>query len=64
MLVPAARRRFQRQEVSDEEESEEELCFQYNPDLLPPINLDLDEIDDFLANDIFVQEYLEQNNKS
>jgi hypothetical protein len=59
VLVPAVRRRFARQESSEEEDmSEEELFIQYNPDLLPPVKIDLDEIDDFLAHDIFVQESL------
>ena len=59
VLVPAVRRRFARQESSDEEDvTDEELCIQCNPDLLPPVKIDLDEIDDFLAHDIFVQELL------
>jgi hypothetical protein len=53
VLVPAVRRRFARQESSDEE-----VCIQYNPDLLPPVKMDLDEIDGFLEHDIFVQELL------
>jgi hypothetical protein len=53
------RRRFARQESSDEEDmNDDEICIQYNPDLLPPVKIDLDEIDYFLAHDIFVQESL------
>jgi hypothetical protein len=59
VLVPTVLQRFARQESSDEEDvTDEELCIQYNPDLLPPVKIDLDEIDDFLAHDIFVQELL------
>jgi hypothetical protein len=59
VLVPAVRQSFAGQESSDEEDmSDEELCIQYNPDLLPLVKIDLDEIDDFLAHDIFVQESL------
>jgi hypothetical protein len=59
VFVPAVRQRFARQESSDEVDmADEKLCIQYNPDLLPPVKIDLDEIDDFLAHDIFVQESL------
>jgi len=59
VLVPARSRRFLHEESSEEEDvSDEEVCIQYNPVLLPPIKIDLDEIADFLANDIFVQESL------
>jgi hypothetical protein len=40
----------------DEEEEEEDLCFQYDVDVLPPYEIDLDEIDEFLAQDIFMAE--------
>ena len=48
----------QEEESSDEQE-DDDLCFQYDVDVLPPIGIDLDEIDDFLEHDIFVQELLE-----
>ena len=48
----------QEEESSDEQE-DDDLCFQYDVDVLPPIRIDLDEIDDFLEHDIFVQELLE-----
>jgi hypothetical protein len=47
------------EDESTDEEEEEDLCFQYDVDALPPIEADLDEIDDFLEHDIFIQELLE-----
>jgi hypothetical protein len=46
-----------RQDESDnEEEEDDDLCLQYNVDALPPYEIDLDEIDQFLAQDIFIAE--------
>lgn len=46
------------EESSDEDEDEDSLCFQFNIDALPPYKIDLDELDRFLAQDIFVQDLL------
>lgn len=40
----------------EEEEEDNELCFQYDVDVLPPYEIDLDEIDEFLAQDVFMAE--------
>jgi hypothetical protein len=47
------------EDESTDEEEEGDLCFQYDVDTLPPVEIDLDEIDDFLEHDIFMQEQLE-----
>ena len=47
------------QEESSDDEGDNGLCFQYDVDVLPPIEIDLDEIEDFLEHDIFMQELLE-----
>jgi hypothetical protein len=47
------------EDESTDEEEEGDLCFQYDVDALPPVEIDLDEIDDFLEHDIFMQELLE-----
>lgn len=44
---------------TDDEAEESESCFQYDPELLPPHEIDLDEIDEFLAQDILVAELIE-----
>ena len=47
------------EDESTDEEEEGDSCFQYDVDALPPVEIDLDEIDDFLEHDIFMQELLE-----
>lgn len=47
------------EDESTDEGEEEGSCFQYDVNALPPIEIDLDEIDDFLEQDIFMQELLE-----
>lgn len=43
-------------EDDEEEEKEKDLCFQYDVAVLPPYEIDLDGIDEFLAQDIFMAE--------
>jgi hypothetical protein len=47
------------EDESSDEDEEEDLCFQYDVDALPQTEIDLDEIDEFLEHDIFMQELLE-----